>query len=251
MISVNGFSKAYGDLVAVDELDFVVPNGEILGLVGPNGAGKTTTLRSLAGIIPPTRGILQIDDIDLSDQPVAAKKRLAIIPDDPPLFGSLTVWEHLTFTAKVYRVDDWQRKADALLVELELSDRKATMADELSRGMRQKVAVSCALLHEPSALLLDEPLTGLDPRGIRTLYEALKQRAAAGASIIVSSHLLGQLEDLCSKFLILGAGRKLFYGSQAEIRSELPSLKDDASLEDIFFQATEHTTVPEAVGQVS
>ena len=239
MISVQGFTKVYDKVVAVDDLSFEVGAGDILGLVGPNGAGKTTTLRALSCVLPPTSGMLQIDGVDISKKPVEAKKRLAIIPDDPPLFASLTVWEHLTFTAKTYQVADWETKAEALLEQVELADRKTTMADELSRGMRQKVAMACALLHEPKALLLDEPLTGLDPRGIRTLYEAIKERAEQGAAVILSSHLLSQIEGLCTKFLILQKGKKLFFGTKEEIKAKLPSLQEDASLEEIFFHATE------------
>jgi len=238
-IAVEGLSKVYGELLAVDQLSFEVRAGEILGLVGPNGAGKTTTLRAIAGILPPSGGTLALDGFDVVRQPIEAKRRLAIIPDEPALFESLTVWEHLDFTARVYGVPGWEREGEALLRELEMFDRRDKMADELSRGMRQKVAVACALLHDPVALLLDEPLTGLDPRGIRTLYGALRRKAEAGAGILISSHLLGQIEPLCTKFLILREGRRLFYGSKAEIRGELPALRENASLEEIFFEATE------------
>ena len=171
--------------------------------------------------------------------PVEAKRRLALVPDEPPLFVSLTVMEHLELTAKIYGVDAWRERAERLIEALELGEHRTKMADELSRGMSQKVAVACALLHEPEALFLDEPLTGLDPRGIRTLYRAIEERAAAGAGVILSSHLLGQIESVCTSFLILVRGSKLFRGSKDEIRAELPSLSEDASLEEIFFHATE------------
>lgn len=239
MIRIEGFSKVYGDTLAVDGLSFEVRAGEVLGLVGPNGAGKTTTLRALAGILAPTEGRLAIGGFDLVSDPIEAKRRLAIIPDTPSLFESLTVMEHLELTAQIYGVEGWREKGERLLLEMELLEQKDKLADELSHGMRQKVAVCCAFLHEPVALLLDEPLTGLDPRGIRTLYRGLLQRAEQGASIILSTHLLGQIEGVCDRFLILRRGRRLFYGSKDEIRSELPSLKENASLEEIFFEATE------------
>ena len=240
MIEVQQLTKRYADRTAVDGLTFTVRGGEILGLVGPNGAGKTTTLRALAGIHPPTSGSVRIAGHDVEREPIAAKRLLALIPDEPQLFGSLTVWEHLDFTARVYGVRGWQAAAERLLAELELADRRESMADELSRGMRQKVAVACALLHDPQALLLDEPLTGLDPRGIRTLYEALRRRASAGAAVVLSSHLLGQIEGLCTSFLIVRQGRLLFHGTREELRARYADqVGAQATLEDIFFHVTE------------
>ncbi|HEY0152793.1 MAG TPA: ABC transporter ATP-binding protein, partial [Longimicrobium sp.] len=168
VVELVGLGKHYGDRVAVDGVTFSVPAGRIVGLVGPNGAGKTTTLRAIAGIHAPSAGTVRVAGYDVVRQPVEAKRRLALVPDEPALFSSLTVWEHLEFTARIYGVRDWQDDAAALLEELELAARRDSLADELSRGMRQKVAVACALLHGPAALLFDEPLTGLDPRGIRT-----------------------------------------------------------------------------------
>jgi ABC-2 type transport system ATP-binding protein len=240
MIEVRQLTKRYEGRTAVDGLSFAVRGGEILGLVGPNGAGKTTTLRAIAGIHPPSDGSVHIAGYDVERQPIEAKRRLGLIPDEPQLFGTLTVWEHLDFTARVYGVRDWHPAAERLLAELELADRRDSMADELSRGMRQKVAVACALLHEPQALLLDEPLTGLDPRGIRTLYGLLRRRAAEGAAVMLSSHLLGQIEGLCTSFLVVRQGRLLFHGTRDELRLRYADeVGVDATLEDIFFHLTE------------
>ena len=244
MILVRNYSKAYGERQAVDDLSFVVEGGTILGLVGPPGAGKPTTLRSLAGILAPSSGTLVIAGHDIARKPIEAKRRLALVPDDPSLFSSLTVREHLEFVARIYDVDSWQDRAAVWVERLELTEHEKKLADELSRGMRQKVAVACALLHNPDVLLLDEPLTGLDPRGIRTVYDALRQRAADGAAVILSSHLLGQIEPLCGRFLILRRGKKLVEGSKEEILDRLGSLQDDASLEEIFFEATEGAEGP-------
>jgi ABC-2 type transport system ATP-binding protein len=246
LIEAEGFSKSYDGTLAVEDLSFAVNGGEILGLVGPNGAGKTTTLRALAGILPPSAGTLRIAGRDVVRQPLEAKRRLALVPDDPNLFPAMTVPEHLEFTAKVYRVRGWKERAGKLLERLEMLEHCEKLADELSRGMRQKAAIACALLHEPSALLLDEPLTGLDPRAIRTLYDALRQRAREGGAVIVSTHLLSQIEALCSRFLILSRGRRLFYGSKDEIRAEIDPLSEDASLEEIFFKATEGRAASDA-----
>jgi ABC-2 type transport system ATP-binding protein len=241
MIEVRGFTKAYGERVAVRGLSFSVAAGEIVGLLGPNGAGKTTTLRSLAGILRPSAGSLAIGGFDVVLQPLEARRRLALVADDPPLFASLSVWEHLALFAQLYDLAGWEERAAQLLAELELSARRDDLADELSRGMRQKVCVACALLHEPQVLLLDEPLTGLDPRGIRTLYAALRRRAEAGAAVVVSSHLLAQIEALCTRFLLLREGRLLLDGSKREIAGRLPALREDVSLEEIFFEATERS----------
>ena len=163
MIHVEHFEKNYRETVAVRGLSFEVPAGSILGLVGPNGAGKTTTLRALAGIIPPSRGRLRVAGHDVVQNPVAAKSHLAFIPDEPQLFDVLTVWEHLEFTASVYRVPVFEAEAERLLTQFELTEKRDTIAQELSRGMRQKVAICCAYLHRPRVILFDEPLTGLDP----------------------------------------------------------------------------------------
>jgi len=238
-IRVEGYSKLYDRQMAVEDLSFEVEGGEILGLCGPNGAGKTTTLAAIAGILVPTRGRLVVDGFDVREQPLEAKRRLAFIPDEPQLFDSLTVDEHLDLTARLYGVPDFRPRADVWIERLELGPQRDKMADQLSRGMRQKVAVACAMMREPSALLLDEPLTGLDPRGIRTLYAALRESAERGAAVILSSHLLGQIDPLCHRFLILREGHKIADGSKLAIREKLRGLREDASLEEIFFQATE------------
>ena len=238
-IAVEGYHKAYGSTVAVEGVTFRVEPGEILGLVGPNGAGKTTTMRALAGILAPTRGRLLIDGRDVVREPVAAKAALAYVPDDPSLFESLTVWEHLRFVASAYRVDRWGPKAEALLERFELTPKRDALAAELSRGMRQKVAISCGFLHDPKAILLDEPLTGLDPRGIRTMQDAIRTRAGEGAAVMVSSHLLSLVEDLCTSVLVLHRGKVLLRGTLAEIRRGIDASGRRESLEDLFFRLTE------------
>ena len=238
VIQVVDYHKAYRDTVAVDGLTFDVRPGQVLGLLGPNGAGKTTTMRAVAGIIPPTRGRLAVAGFDVVTDPVNAKRRLAYVPDDPKLFDALTVWEHLRFAAAAYRVADWEPEATALLEQFELTPKRDALAQELSRGMRQKVAICAAYLHRPSAILFDEPLTGLDPRGIRQMKASVRDRAAAGAAVVVSSHLLALVEDLCTHLLILHHGQRLFFGPVADARAAVGS-GADASLEELFFRATE------------
>jgi ABC-2 type transport system ATP-binding protein len=237
LIDVVDFHKTYRETVAVSGLSFRVGPGEVLGLVGPNGAGKTTTLRAVAGIIPPTQGSLSVAGHDIIADPVAAKRRMAYVPDDPKLFESLTVWEHLEFVAAAYRVADFEAKAGELLRQFELEEKRNASAQELSRGMRQKVAIACAYLHDPAVILFDEPLTGLDPTGIRTAKESIARRAGDGAAIVVSSHLLTLVEDICTHLLILHRGKRLFFGRVDEARDFYSEAGDQASLEEVFFRA--------------
>ncbi|MEP7325768.1 MAG: ABC transporter ATP-binding protein, partial [Gemmatimonadota bacterium] len=212
VIHVAGLTKSYKDLVAVRDLSFDVAPGEVLGLVGPNGAGKTTTLRCLAGILPASSGTITITGHDLQSDPVAAKRQLAFVPDEPQLFEYLTVEEHLRFVARIYQVGDAATRAPVLLEELELTEHRQKLPGELSRGMRQKLAIACGLLHEPRVLLFDEPLTGLDPVGIRRTKDTILRRAREGAAVVLSSHLLHLVEELCTGVLIIGRGRRLAYG---------------------------------------
>jgi ABC-2 type transport system ATP-binding protein len=234
MIQVEGLEKLYGDFPAVQGLSFEVAAGEVLGLVGPNGAGKTTTVRSIAGIIIPTKGRIRIAGHDLSTDPVAAKSALAFIPDEPHLFEYLTVEEHLRFVARLYRLGDVGARIPGLLDELDLSDKRGALPGELSRGMKQKLAIACGLLHQPKALLLDEPLTGLDPVGIRRMKATIMQRAAGGAAVILSSHLLHLVEEICTRVLVMQRGRAVAFGTIAEIVAGRPDLQAQKSLEDVF-----------------
>lgn len=238
VIHVEDFHKAYGDFVAVEGLSFQIEPGDVLGLVGPNGAGKTTTFRSMVGIIPPSKGRLTVAGFDVVKEPVEAKKRLAYIPDDPKLFDTLTVWEHLEFVASAYQVNDYEPKGEALLKQFELWDKRDAFANELSRGMRQKTAICCAYLHAPKAIVLDEPLTGLDPRGIRQMKDSIRERAADGAAMVVSSHLLDLVEDICSHVLILNR-TPLLFGRIDEVIQTMTHLEGGSRLEDLFFQVTE------------
>jgi ABC-2 type transport system ATP-binding protein len=237
MIAVENLTKLYGELVAVDALSFRVSPGEVLGLVGPNGAGKTTTLRSLVGIVRPTRGTITIGGHDLQRDPVPAKRLLAFMPDEPHLFDYLTVEEHLRFTARLYQVPDVARRLPALLGELELAEKAGALPAELSRGMRQKLVIACGLLHDPQVLLFDEPLTGLDPAGIRRMKQTIVERARAGAAVLLSSHLLHLVEEICTRVLILDKGRMVAIGTIDEILAGRPELAGK-SLEDIFLALT-------------
>jgi ABC-2 type transport system ATP-binding protein len=238
MIQVEGLTKLYGEFVAVNELSFSVQSGKVMGLVGPNGAGKTTTLRCLAGIIPPARGAIRICDSDLAQDPIAAKKQLAFLTDEPRLFDYLTVWQHLNFVSRIYQVLNWEQLATPLLEELEIADKRDKLPGELSRGMKQKLAIACGLLHSPKVIYFDEPLTGLDPIGIRRMKNSILKRARDGAAIIISSHLLHLVQEICSHILILKNGRKVIDGTITDITQKFSQQPGDANLEEIFFRAT-------------
>jgi ABC-2 type transport system ATP-binding protein len=238
MIEVSNIIKRYGNHTAVNNLSFTVKPGEVLGLVGPNGAGKTTTLRCLAGVIPLSSGQVTITGIHLSQDPVAAKKHLAFFPDEPRLFDYLTVRQHMTFTARIYGVSDAKSKIDSLLQELEIFDKANRLPSELSRGMKQKLVIACGLLHSPKVMFFDEPLTGLDPLGIRKMKDSIISRAKAGASIVLSSHLLHLLEEVCTNVLILKKGEKIADGTLQEVSARYSAGEDNVSLEEIFIRAT-------------
>jgi ABC-2 type transport system ATP-binding protein len=238
MIEISGLTKIYGSFCAVRDLSFVVAPGEVLGLVGPNGAGKTTTLRCAVGIISPTHGDIRICGHSLLRDPVAAKRCISFMPDEPRLFEYLTVMEHLQFTARIYGIAEFARRAEELLEELELSGKTQALPGELSRGMKQKLVIACGLLHAPKVLLFDEPLTGLDPIGIRRMKSTILKRASEGTAIIISSHLLHLVEEVCSRILILKEGRSILHGPLKDIAENLPGLRGDSTLEDIFIRVT-------------
>ena len=233
MIEVEGLQKLYGTFPAVRGLSFQVQPGEVLGLVGPNGAGKTTTIRSIAGIIVPSQGQIRIGGHDLARDAVAAKRLLAFIPDEPHLFEYLTVEEHLRFVGRLYQVAEVDERIPVLLDELDLASKRSALPGELSRGMKQKLAIACGLLHQPRALLLDEPLTGLDPVGIRRMKSTIVRRAEAGAAVILSSHLLHLVEEICTRVLVMQGGRAVAFGTIADIVASRPALSG-RRLEDVF-----------------
>lgn len=235
MVEVHGLRKLYEHHLAVDGVSFAIAPGQICGLVGPNGAGKTTTMRCLAGLILATEGSVRIAGHDLHDDPLYIKRRLAYVPDDPPLFDDLSVGQHLEFIGRVYRVPGAQDKAIELLEQFDLLHKYDAAATTLSRGMRQKLAVCCGYLFDPQVLLLDEPLTGLDPPGIRTLLDSVRARAAAGAAVIISSHLLAMIEEVCTHVLVMKQGRTEFFGAADDLRTRFPEVR---SLEDAYFAAT-------------
>lgn len=245
MINLSNFSKCYDDSIAVSDLSFTVGPGQVLGLVGRNGAGKTSTIKSIAGIISVSGGAVCIDDHDIERHPIPAKQATAYVPDDPELFGDLTVEQHLKFTASVYSIADPTTHITKLLTDFELEPKRHSPASGLSRGMRQKLAICCAYLQQPKALLLDEPMTGLDPYGIRMLKSTIIKQAQSGAAVIISSHLLAMVEDICTHILILDQGQAKFLGTLEQLKEQFGTAKGMTNteagiaktLEEIYFAA--------------
>jgi ABC-2 type transport system ATP-binding protein len=238
VIDVQHLTKTYGTFKAVDDFSFRVEPGEIVGLIGPNGAGKTSTLRCIVGIQAPSRGSITIGGHDIVAHPVEAKRRLAFMADEPQLFEYLTVMEHLRLTARLYQVNDVGARAARLLGELQLTGKEHALPAELSRGMKQKVAIACGLLHEPAAMLFDEPLTGLDPLGIRHMKATIVSRGRSGAAVIVSSHLLHLVEEICTRIVIIDHGVKIADGTLEELKARAGLAEAGSTLEHLFLKAT-------------
>jgi ABC-2 type transport system ATP-binding protein len=238
MIHISHLSKTYGTFTAVNDLSFDVASGEVVGLIGPNGAGKTSTLRCLVGIQAPSAGSITIGGHDIVRESVEAKRHVAFIADEPYLFEYLTVMEHLRLTARIYQVGDVEIRAPALLAELGLAGKESALPPELSRGMKQKVSIACGLLHDPTALVFDEPLTGLDPLGIRQMKSTIVARGRNGAAVIVSSHLLHLVEEICTRIVIIDRGVKVADGTLGDLSAQARLAGADSNLEQIFLTVT-------------
>ena len=232
MIEVTDLRKLYDDYVAVDGVSFSLPAGSVCGLVGANGAGKTTTMRCLAGLIPATQGRMTVAGYPVETDSIELKRRLAYVPDDPPLFDDLSVREHLDFIGRIYGVENHREKSECLLDQFELTPKANAGATTLSRGMRQKLAIACAYLYDPVVLLLDEPMTGLDPPGIRILLDSISKRAAAGTTVVLSSHLLPMIEEVCTDLIMM----RDYFGTASDLRGLYPETQ---SLESAYFAAIE------------
>jgi ABC-2 type transport system ATP-binding protein len=232
------FTKRYEDFTAVHPLSFAVNPGEIVGIVGTNGAGKTTTLRAIVGLLRPSGGCIRVAGMNPENDPVAIKQLLAYIPDNTQPFDLLTVTEHLHFTALAYRIENAEIQYDSLLEELDLSAKRHSLASSLSRGMEQKLSMACAFLRNPEIIILDEPLTGLDPRGIRNIKSSIRRRANQGTAFLLSSHLLGLVEELCDRVLVMHEGKRISFGSLSDVRAGA-NLDCDAPLEDVFMAVTD------------
>jgi ABC-2 type transport system ATP-binding protein len=236
-LTIAGLSKSF-DKKVVSDLDLAVGAGELYALLGPNGAGKTTTLRMVTGLTRPDTGSIHIFGIDTLADPLAAKAVTAWLPDEPMLYDKLTPSEYLGFVAGLWRIPPAEaaREAERLLKWLELWDMRDTRCETFSRGMKQKVALAGALIHRPRLLILDEPLTGLDANMARAVKDALREAVDAGATVVITTHILEVAERLADRIGIIAGGRLLAEGTLEELRAQAGS--DDMTLEDAFIALT-------------
>lgn len=238
MLEVSNLVKEYKSLRAVDGLSFVISPGEIVGLLGPNGAGKTTALRCIAGILRPNWGEIKINGFDLVKDQGRAKAGLAFVPELPSLYELLTVDEHLRFVAMCFnQLDIYEKRGDELLRRYNIIEKKNELVATLSKGMKQKLAIACAFVHEATVLLFDEPVIGIDPAGVAQVKAEIHRARDAGCSILVSTHLLDTAEKLCDRVIIVARGKKLAEGTLKELQTM--SNMEGESLEEVFLKLTE------------
>jgi len=242
MIRLTNLTKRYGSFTAVDGIDLEVPSGELFGFLGPNGAGKTTTLRMIAGILKPTSGVVEIGGDDLERKPRKAKTRMGFIPDRPFVYDKLTGAEFLRFVAALYGQEGpaIERRMDELLKLFDLAPWKDELTESYSHGMRQKLIISSALIHQPEVIVVDEPMVGLDPKSARLLKDLFREFTSRGGTILMSTHTLEVAEDMCDRIGIIQGGKIVACGTMAELRHQFAA--GDASLEDLFLRLTGGTS---------
>lgn len=237
-LKLRSVVKRYEDIVAVDNIDLDVEHGEIFGLLGPNGSGKTTTLKIILGLVKPDSGSVNVLGIKAEDDPIAVKKQVGYVPESPRLYEFLTGLEYLDFIGDIYGVTVSEKKAriEEYLEALELEGREGDMISSYSQGMKQKIALISAFLHKPKLLLLDEPLSGLDPRSARIVKDLLRELTSQGVTTIMSTHILEIAQAMCDRITIMHEGRLLALGNMEELRQKarLPG----SDLEDIFLKLT-------------
>lgn len=240
MIEISNVSKSYnGTTKAVDSLNLTVPSGMVFGFLGPNGAGKSTTLKMITGILNADNGDIKINDVSIKEKPMEAKKQFGYVPDNPDMFLRLKGLEYLNFMADIYDVPKEVRKEriETLSRRFEISDALGDKIQSYSHGMRQKIVLIGALLHDPSVWILDEPMTGLDPRASFTLKEMMREHASNGKTVFFSTHVLEVAEKICDKVAIINKGNVMFCGTLEEMREHF---KSNESLEDMFLELTEN-----------
>jgi len=237
MLQVEQLHKAFGDRIAVDELSLQIEH-ELFVFLGPNGAGKTTTIKMMTGLLHPDRGRVLIDGIDLAADPIGAKRLFGLVQESPVLYEKLSAREFVHFMARLYQVpeEDAVRRTGQLFEIFEISDRADELVEEFSHGMKQKVALAGALVHEPRVLFLDEPTVGLDPKAARNLKDLLRGMVERGTTVFMSTHILEVAERMCDRAGIIHQGRLIALGTMDELRKN--SATEKASLEEIFLQLT-------------
>jgi ABC-2 type transport system ATP-binding protein len=237
MIELIHLVKKFGDLVAVNDVTLTVPRGEFFAMLGPNAAGKTTTLKILASLMRPTSGSARVCGFDVQLQPLAARRRIAYVPDFPFLYDKLTAWEFFRFTGQLFQMDDTGIEANVqeLVTRFHLDDFVNQPLEGLSHGTRQRVAIVSALLHDPEVFVIDEPMVGLDPQHARVVKDVLKERSRQGMTVLVSTHQLSVAEEMADRIGIIHNGRLIAVGNRDELRRQSGS---SGQLEEIFLALT-------------
>jgi len=237
-VKLTGVSKRYGDVTAVDHLDLDIGKGEIFGLLGPNGSGKSTTLKMILGLVKPDSGSINVLGINAEDDPVAVKRKAGYVPESPRVYDFLTGLEFLDFTGDIYGMqpEEKKKRIEEFLRALDLEGREGDIISFYSEGMKQKVVIISAVMHKPEFLLLDEPLSGLDPKSARIVKDLLRQLASQGVGTIMSTHVLEIAQAMCDRIAIMYEGRLLALGTIEELRrrAKMP----ESGLEDIFLKLT-------------
>jgi ABC-2 type transport system ATP-binding protein len=243
MIELKDLTKRYGNTLAVDCLNLQVARGEIFGFIGPNGAGKTTTSRMMGGVLAPTEGSVVIDGINMADEPEGVKKRIGFIPDRPFLYEKLTGMEFMRFSADLYGVDGhvFREKSLGLLKKFGLSDWSHELIESYSHGMKQRLIISAALLHEPVVIIVDEPMVGLDPAAIKMVKDLLRHLADGGTTIFMSTHTLEIAEDLCDRIGVIHKGALIAMGTTRDVKRVAGV--QEAALEEAFLKLTEEQII--------
>jgi len=237
-VKLTSVSKRYGDITAVDYLDLEVKKGEIFGLLGPNGSGKSTTLKMILGLVKPDSGSVNVLGINVEDDPVAVKRKVGYVPESPRVYEFLTGLEFLDFTGDIFemRMEEKKKRVEEFLKALDLEGREGDMISSYSEGMKQKVVIISAIMHRPELLLLDEPLSGLDPKSARIVKDLLREMASQGVTTIMSTHILEIAQAMCDRIAIMYDGRLSALGTMEELRQK--AKMPDSGLEDIFLKLT-------------
>ena len=227
MLEVKNLKKRFGDFEAVKGVSFSVAEGEVLGFLGPNGAGKSTTMRMITGFLPPTEGTAVICGHDITSDPIAAKAALGYLPESAPSYKAMAVRDYLAFIAEVRGLKDVKKAVADVIVKAKLENVAGQTIETLSKGYRQRTAFAAAIIHDPKVLIMDEPTDGLDPNQKFTVREMIKDMAAQGKAIIISTHILEEVDAVCSKVVVIADGEKKFDGTPAELKAKDPSGKLD------------------------
>ncbi|MEK6700225.1 MAG: ABC transporter ATP-binding protein [Nitrospirota bacterium] len=236
MIKLSNLTKIYGALIAVKNISLEVAPGEVFGFLGPNGAGKTTTIKMMAGLLQPTSGEVRINGFDVQKEPLKAKAITGFIPDRPYLYEKLTAGEFMQFVSKLYDMPDVEKRISELLGLFGLTEWSGELIENFSHGMKQRLVMASALLHDPKVLVVDEPMVGLDPRGARLVKDLFKDLAAKGVTIFMSTHTLEIVENMCNRVAIINHGEIIAEGSVEDLGrlARMP----ESHLEPIFLRLT-------------